>query len=332
MPVDTKRLPVPESSQSPYAFIEEHKNAANYSGGEHCDGRPAEELRPIFMETGVVNEAKGSAYIELQHTKVICAVYGPREVTRREDFSMMGQLMCELKFATFSCRKRRGHQPDKRDSEYSLLLQNALEPAIMLDKFPKARMDVFVIVLQDDGSALAAAISCASVALASAGVEMYDLVAGCSLTLSGDVKLLDPSTEDEYTSEKQTDASDTSYGAVTVGLMPSLKQISALSQEGEMTLDTANQVIQPSATPCIVTAFCPVLSCPVLSRPVPSRPAPHRTAQHRTGNCHLSAIQACMAGCQRIYPVLQKSLEKSVKARQQKQGDRGWQGGSGRRN
>ena len=60
------------------------------------------------------------------------ARYGPREVTRREDFSMMGQLMCELKFATFSCRKRRGHQPDKRDSEYSLLLQNALEPAIML--------------------------------------------------------------------------------------------------------------------------------------------------------------------------------------------------------
>ena len=30
MPVDTKRLPVPESSQSPYAFIEEHKYAATY--------------------------------------------------------------------------------------------------------------------------------------------------------------------------------------------------------------------------------------------------------------------------------------------------------------
>ena len=40
--------------------------------------------------------------------------------------------MCELKFATFSCQKRRGHLPDKRDSEYSLLLQNALEPAILL--------------------------------------------------------------------------------------------------------------------------------------------------------------------------------------------------------
>ena len=40
--------------------------------------------------------------------------------------------MCELKFATFSCQKRRGHLADKRDSEYSLLLQNALEPAILL--------------------------------------------------------------------------------------------------------------------------------------------------------------------------------------------------------
>ena len=72
--------------------------------------------------------------------------------------------------------------------------------------------------------------------------------------------------------QKQTDAPDTSYGAVTVGLMPSLKQISALSQEGEMTLDTANQVRQPSATPGIVTAYtlyllysyCTVLYCTVL--------------------------------------------------------------------
>ncbi|KAI0210969.1 Exosome complex component MTR3 [Lamellibrachia satsuma] len=274
MPVDTKRLPVPESSQSPYAFIDEQH--AQQLGEERRDGRQTNELRPIFLKTGVVNEAKGSAYIELRHTKVICSVYGPREVTRREDFSMKGQLMCELKFATFSCQKRRGHQADKRDSEYSLLLQNALEPAILLDKFPKARMDVFVIVLQDDGSALAAAISCAAVALASAGVEMYDLVAGCSLTLSGDLKLLDPSTEEEYTPEKQKDESNANYGAVTVGLMPSLNQISALSQEGEMTLDTAYE-----------------------------------------------AIRVCTTGCEQVYPVLQKCLEKSVKARLQKRSDMG---------
>ena len=42
--------------------------------------------------------------------------------------------------------------------------------------------------------------------------------------------------------QKQDDSSNTEYGAVTVGLMPSLKQISALSQEGEMTLDTAYEV------------------------------------------------------------------------------------------
>ncbi|KAK2138065.1 hypothetical protein NP493_2643g00001 [Ridgeia piscesae] len=42
------------------------------------------------------------------------------------------------------------HQPDKRGSEYSLL-HNVLEPAMLLDKFLKTRMDVFVIVLQDDG-------------------------------------------------------------------------------------------------------------------------------------------------------------------------------------
>ena len=45
------------------------------------------------------------------------------------------------------------------------------------------------------------------------------------------------------------------YEPVTVGLKPSLKQISALSQEGEMTLDTANQVTQPSDTSCVVISL-----------------------------------------------------------------------------
>ena len=61
-----------------------------------------------------------------------CRSYGPREVKRREDFSMKGQLMCELKFATFACRQRKGHQPDQKDKSYSLIVQEALEPAVLL--------------------------------------------------------------------------------------------------------------------------------------------------------------------------------------------------------
>ena len=42
-------------------------------------------------------------------------------------------------------------------------------------------MDIFVTVLQNDGGSLEAGITCASLALADAGIEMYDMVAACSV-------------------------------------------------------------------------------------------------------------------------------------------------------
>ena len=48
-------------------------------------------------------------------------------------------------------------------------------------EFPKSSVDVFVHVLQDDGGALAAAVTAASAALADASVPMYDLVTAAAL-------------------------------------------------------------------------------------------------------------------------------------------------------
>ena len=35
------------------------------------------------MKTSVISQAKGSAYLEQGQTKVVCGVYGPREIPRR---------------------------------------------------------------------------------------------------------------------------------------------------------------------------------------------------------------------------------------------------------
>ena len=61
-----------------------------------------------------------------------CSRYGPREVTRREDFSMQGQLNCEFKYATFSCTSRRQHMMDSEEKDISALLYQALSPAVIL--------------------------------------------------------------------------------------------------------------------------------------------------------------------------------------------------------
>lgn len=46
--------------------------------------------------------------------------------------------------------------------------------------YPKSQIDVHVTVLEDDGSADAAAITCAGLALANASIKMYDLIVGAS--------------------------------------------------------------------------------------------------------------------------------------------------------
>lgn len=50
----------------------------------------------------------------------------------------------------------------------------------MLHKLPKCIVSVFVTVLEDEGGVFAAAINCASLALADAAVEMYDVVTASS--------------------------------------------------------------------------------------------------------------------------------------------------------
>ena len=51
----------------------------------------------------------------------------------------------------------------------------------MLEKFPKAVVDVHALVLESGGSDLAVAACAASLALADAGIEMLDLVSACSV-------------------------------------------------------------------------------------------------------------------------------------------------------
>ena len=84
------------------------------------------------MRLGTTLHAQGSCYLELGATKVTAAVYGPREVARRSEFSTTGQLSCELKFAPFACRRRRGYIPDDQERELSQTLRTAVEPAVCL--------------------------------------------------------------------------------------------------------------------------------------------------------------------------------------------------------
>jgi len=63
---------------------------------------------------------------------IMCYSYGPRETKFRDEFSLLGQITCDLKFATFSSMKRGQHQQTTEEKEASMIVMEALAPAVQL--------------------------------------------------------------------------------------------------------------------------------------------------------------------------------------------------------
>jgi exosome complex component MTR3 len=76
-----------------------------------------------------------------------------------------------------------------------LSLKRALLPAVCRHEFPNFQVDVFANVLEDDGSVLVAAITAAGLALADAGVPMYDVLTASSVLIFNDQILNDPTSK-----------------------------------------------------------------------------------------------------------------------------------------
>ncbi|KAL9258857.1 Exosome complex component RRP41-like-like protein, partial [Drosera capensis] len=110
--------------------------------------------------TGAVSSATGSAYVELDLGQEKAMLY-----------SDVGRLNCNVSYTTFATSVR-GQGSDHK--EYSSTLHKALEGAIILESFPKTTVDVFALVLESCGNDLPLVVSCASLALADAGIMMYD--------------------------------------------------------------------------------------------------------------------------------------------------------------
>ena len=89
----------------------------------------------LVLKKGIITKAKGSAYIEQGQTKAICAVYGPREIPRRSDFSMRGIMNCVLECAPYSKAKRKApNSTEQSEEEMSISIGQALEATVCMVK------------------------------------------------------------------------------------------------------------------------------------------------------------------------------------------------------
>ena len=245
-----------------------NKRKANAAAAARADGRQHTQLRSTFLQVGVVSAAVGSAYVERQGTKVLCAIYGPRASAKLSTpFSERGAFVCDVKFAPFAGgarRARRGAQATDEEKRLQLLVTEAVTVSIHLEAFPKAVLEAFVVILQEDGGVLPAAVSCVSLALADAGIMLYDLVTACqALSLDGAL-LLDPSATEEESwtaavsesaeqeDDDEVESKDATPPAASVLLayMPSLRQISSITQAGSSTTQQVTKLTHMCIAGC----------------------------------------------------------------------------------
>ena len=137
-----------------------------------CDGRRADVLRAVKIETGVAPSAAGSCLIHMGNTRVICAVTVDNEVPRWMKAQKVsgGWLTAEYSMLPYSTgeRNRREVASGKvggRTSEIQRLIGRAFRAAVDLEALGERTLWIDCDVLQADGGTRTASITGAFVAL-----------------------------------------------------------------------------------------------------------------------------------------------------------------------
>jgi exosome complex component RRP41 len=162
------------------------------------DGRRPHEIRRMRIQMGPLNNNNngsssgggggmaGSALVEMGLTTVLATVRGPMECSRRSD-ELPNQciVQVQVKTAPFassssSSSMSTNANTDRRLIEASHMIKRAMEACILLHLYPKCRIEIILVVLQDDGGRLCAAINAATLAIVNAGIPVKDFCCACS--------------------------------------------------------------------------------------------------------------------------------------------------------
>lgn len=203
--------------------------------GTRIDGRTAEELRPIKIETDVLNRADGSAMIEWGGNKIMVAVYGPREAYPKHTQDINKAIVkARYNMAAFSVDERKRPGPDRRSVEISKVISEALAASIMVERFPRSQIDVFIEVLQADAGTRIAGITAASVAVAAAGIPMRDFVVGCTAGKVEGRIVLDLSKEEDNFGQAD----------LPMAVLPGSDRVVLMQMDGDLSVDEFNQATE----------------------------------------------------------------------------------------
>ena len=203
--------------------------------GKRIDGRKPDEIRKIEIEVGVIPNANGSARVAFGDTVALAAVYGPRPLypkfLQKYDTAT---LKCRYKMAPFSVDERINPAPSRREVEISKVTRLALEPALFLEDYPETTVDVFIEIIQADGSTRVTGINAASLALADAGIPMKDLVVALSGGKIDNTIILDLCGKEDNFSDAD----------IPIAFMPRKKKITLLQMDGRLESEETKTIVK----------------------------------------------------------------------------------------
>lgn len=176
------------------------------------DGRKPHELRRCRIQLGALSSSTmgctGSALVEMGLTTALATVRGPIACLRRSDeLPDRAVLDVTLQTAPFSnpTDRRTTSKADRRAVEAAHWIQKALQGGLLLHLYPRARIEIVVCILADDGGRVVAAMNAATLALQDAGLPMRDFVCACTAGYASatDTTLVDLNRKEESQQQQQ---------------------------------------------------------------------------------------------------------------------------------
>jgi exosome complex component RRP41 len=212
-----------------------------FENGKRLDGRMPDELRKIKIKAGVLHRAEGSCYLEWGGNKVMVAVYGPKEaIPRHTQNPLRAIVTARYNMAAFSVDDRKRPGPDRRSREISKVISEALENVILVEKFPRATIDVNIEVLDAEAGTRCAGLTAAAVALVDAGIPMKDIPVACAAGKIEDQIVLDLGKDED------------NYGSadLPIAISPRTGEVLLLQMDGHLTQEEFNKAFDLALKGC----------------------------------------------------------------------------------
>lgn len=198
-PADAK-VPVLGLSSSP-------KNERPTSSTATQPSRTDDGIRKFFLKTGLTTNANGLAYLEVGDTIIEVSVYGPRPI--RGSFIDRASFSVECKFLPYLTQPNEvifnlsGTANGRTglthiEHRISTFVETALLPSIIVEKYPKSTIDIFINVISFNSHTLSLlnlinwVVNCSSLAMVDSGIEVRDLVTSGHVELNNNTTFVDP--------------------------------------------------------------------------------------------------------------------------------------------